>query len=86
MTELLDKLKRIGATLLGVALVALNKRLNLNLGAEELMTLAVLIVSYVTSGTWKAAALEKAKVDAEKAAGTVTDLKTAADTLAKAAQ
>ena len=64
----MDKIKRLGATMLGTLLIALNKKLGLDMSDEVCIALAGMIVSYVATSTWKAA-----KLAGDAAAATITD-------------
>lgn len=57
----LDALKRLGLTVGGAALVALNKKLGLNLSDTDIAAIAALIIAAVTGSNWKAAKLAGAK-------------------------
>lgn len=82
-----EAIKRVGTALFTIALIALNKKLGLDLGAEEIAGIAATSISYVVAGTWKAngrvqadAAVEAARVQGQSAAEQV---KTLDDSLSK---
>lgn len=55
--ELQSKLMRWGGTALTVGLIAFNKKLGLDLGMPEIITMAGIIVGAVSGSNWKEAAL-----------------------------
>lgn len=65
--DLFEKVKRVAVTLLGMGLIAVNKKLGLGFGAEEVGGIASLVVGYVWSGSWKATRIEEAKKAIEEA-------------------
>jgi hypothetical protein len=81
MGDFVETFKRLGVTLLGVGLVALNKKLGLGFSDEALLGIASMAVAYVVSGSYKAAVVEKAKQEGTSAAASVKDLKDVMDAL-----
>lgn len=79
-----EKIKRVAVTLVGVALVVLNKKLKLDLSDGDLFVISGLIVAYVSTGTWKAAVLDKAKIAGEQKAGEVDTVYDAAQAIKSA--
>lgn len=65
-------IKRLIAFVVGVAAVALNKKLGLDLDVESQAMLVTLILGYIGQSS-----LKEAKVESAKAAAGVTDTKTA---------
>lgn len=55
--ELQSKLLRAGASLGGVAIIALNKKFGLNLDMSDVIALSGVIVAYVGGSNWKEAKL-----------------------------
>lgn len=58
-------LKRLGVTVAGSAAIALNKKLNLGLEANDIMALAGIVVTYIAGSNWKAVADAKGKAAAD---------------------
>lgn len=77
--SVVEKFKRMGVTLLTIALVALNKKLGLDFGPEEIAGIATLAVGYVVSGSWKAARVKEAETAGKTAAAEVDTLSEAMD-------
>jgi hypothetical protein len=81
MGEFVEKFKRLAVSLLGVGLVAANQKLGLGFSDEALLGIAAMVVAYVTSGSYKAAVVEKAKQEGATAATSVKDLKDVMESL-----
>lgn len=75
---LLSTLKRLGAAAVGVAIVALNKKLGLNLGPEEVAGISAMVTGYILQSVWHSN--KKLAADSKAAAeGTVKTGKDAAE-------
>lgn len=79
-----EKLKRVGVTLLTIGLFALNKKLGLGLEFEELGSISAVALGYVLSGTWKDHSLKKAAMVGAAKAAEVDSLAKATEVLKEA--
>lgn len=59
--ELVGQLKRAAAAIITAALIAMNKKLGLDMDATQMALVAGIAVAYISGSNWKAAVVAKAE-------------------------
>lgn len=81
-----NSLKRLLVTLSGVAVVALNKKLGLELDSQSTLEIVGLITAYVTASNWKETTLAKVEAAGNRPVAPVVNVAEAKQVISEAAQ